>query len=246
MYLNSGGLLFGAGHESAGVTSTATSWFLAEGATGPYFDLFVLIANPGASDAQVRATYLLPGGSTFVKDYTVAANSRFNIWVDLEDPQLADTAVSTTIASTNGVGIIVERAMWWPGGPPTWYEAHNSPGATATGTRWALAEGELGGPNALETYILIANTSSFAGSARVTLLFEDGTTAVRTYPLDPNSRLNVAVAVELPEAAGRRFGALIESLGAARAQIVVERAMYSNAGGVVWSAGTDAYATRLQ
>ena len=35
-------------------------------------------------------------------------------------------------------------------------------------------------------------------------------------------------------------------LGADPAQIVVERAMYSSANGVVWSAGTNALATRLQ
>ena len=37
---------FAAGHGSAGVTAAATSWFLAEGATGAFFDLFVLLANP--------------------------------------------------------------------------------------------------------------------------------------------------------------------------------------------------------
>ena len=138
------------------------------------------------------------------------------------------------------------RARGWPGSSPTWHEAHNSPGATAAGTRWALAEGELGGPTDLETYILIANTSSAAGTARVTLHFEDGSASFRDYPLDPNSRFNVAVAAEFPEAAGRRFGAIIDSLGSPAAQIVVERAMYSSAGGVQWSAGTDAYATRLR
>ena len=45
-----------------------------------------------------------------------------------------------------------------------WTEAHNSPGATATGTRWALAEGEVGGPDGAETYVLIANTTSTAGT----------------------------------------------------------------------------------
>ena len=47
------GQLFAAGHESAGVTAPATSWFLAEGATGAFFDLFVLVANPSATAAQV-------------------------------------------------------------------------------------------------------------------------------------------------------------------------------------------------
>ena len=95
----------------------------------------------------------------------MAANSRFNIWVDYEDARLADTAVSTTVRSTNGVPIIVERAMWWPGWP-AWYEAHNSPGATTTGTKWALAEGEADAARNLETYILIANTSARRRTSR--------------------------------------------------------------------------------
>ena len=49
MYLDQPGRAFGAGHESAGVTAPATQWFLAEGATGSFFDLFILIANPQAS-----------------------------------------------------------------------------------------------------------------------------------------------------------------------------------------------------
>ncbi len=102
MYLDLPGQPFGAGHGGAGVTEPATEWFLAEGATGPYFDLFVLIANPGTSDALLEATYLLPDGTTVVKPYTVAANSRFNIWVDREGGRLTDTAVSTAIRSTAG------------------------------------------------------------------------------------------------------------------------------------------------
>ena len=46
MYLSRPDQPFAAGHESAGVTAPATSWFLAEGATGSFFDLFVLIENP--------------------------------------------------------------------------------------------------------------------------------------------------------------------------------------------------------
>jgi len=247
MYLDAGGITFGAGHESAGVVAPATSWFLAEGATGPYFDLFVLIANPTAADATVAATYLLPSGATIHRTYVVRANSRFTIFVDGEHPSLADTAVSTTITSTNGVGIIVERSMWWPGPTAaTWHEAHNSPGATMTGTRWALAEGEVGGARSAQTYILVANTSPTTASVRVTLLFEDGTNASKDFSIGANSRFSVPVAAEFPASANRRFGALVESLGAVPAQIVVERAAYSNTGLAIWAAGTNALAARLE
>jgi hypothetical protein len=245
MYLDLPGQTFGAGHESAGVTAPATQWFLAEGATGPFFDLFVLIANPGDTGASIEATYLLPNGTTVVKPYTVPATSRFTIWVDYEDPQLADTAVSTTIRSINDVPIIVERAMWWPDG--AWVEAHNSAGATATGTKWALAEGEVDTSRNLETYILVANTSATPADVKVTLLFEDGTTAEQAYAGIPaNSRFNVPVGGFFSQAAGKRFGAIVESVGTTPAQIVVERAMYWDAAGQHWAAGTNALATKLQ
>ena len=112
--------------------------------------------------------------------------------VDGEDPQLRDAAVSTIVTSTNDVPIVVERVMWWPAG--NWQEGHNSPGETTTGVRWGLAEGESGGPRGKATYILVANTSAFAGSARVTLLYEDATTAQRTVNLAAKSRVNVPVA----------------------------------------------------
>jgi len=45
---------------------------------------------------------------------------------------------------------------------------------------------------------------------------------------------------------GTRFSSVIESIGGTPAQIVVERAMYWNAGGVFWAAGSDLLATKLQ
>jgi hypothetical protein len=252
MYLTSQGRVFNAGHESAGVTAPARSWFLAEGATGPFFDLFVLVANPNAQAADVRVTYLLGDGRTFSKQMQAPANSRSNIWVDHESFDggatfpLADVAVSTTLQSTNGVPIIVERAMWWPGDFANWYEGHNSAGSVVTGTRWALADGEVGGTGQTETYVLIANVSATAGTARVTLMLEDGTSLGRDYALPANSRTNVAVGPDFGTAiTNRRFGVVVESIGQAPAQIVVERAMYSGAGGPQWRAGTNALATWL-
>jgi hypothetical protein len=253
MYMTTGGEPFGAGHESAGVTQAATSWFLAEGATGDFFDLFILIANPDPElAATVRATYLLTSGATLVKDYVVNAASRLTVSVDNEtfdgQPLLANAALSTVLTSTNGVPIVVERAMWWPGGAQgPWYEGHNSPGATATGRTWALADGESGGSAGASTYLLIANTSPVAASVRVTVFVEGGSPVERSYTVGANSRFNVDVGSEFGAAvANRRYGALVESLGTSPAAIVVERAMYSNAGGRLWAAGTNALATRIQ
>ena len=99
------------GHESAGVTAPATSWFLAEGATGAFFDLFILIANPndqrGDRDGRLPAARRAPCSP---RRYTSPANGRFTIWVDDEQipagsgvKPLANVAVSSAIRSTNGV-----------------------------------------------------------------------------------------------------------------------------------------------
>jgi Tol biopolymer transport system component len=244
-------LVFSAGHDSAAVPGPATQWFLAEGATGPYFDEFILVANPGDADASVQVRYLLGDGRVLTKSYDVRAESRFNIWVNEEEfpglgKALAEAAVSAVVTSVNDVPIVVERAMWWPRPSPFWMEAHASAGVTATGTTWALAEGESGGAAAHETYILVANTSAFPGTARVTLVYESGGSESVEVPLLPNSRTNVPAAPSwFPAVAGQRFGTLIESLGDTPAQIVVERAMYSDANAVHWAAGSNATGTRL-
>ena len=247
MYRSLGTQQFGAGHESAAVEAPSLQWFFAEGATGGYFDLFFLIANPNAQAATVEGRYLRDDGTVITRTYSVAPNSRFNVWVDHEAAELADTALGATFHVTNGVPVIVERAMWWPGESTTWQEGHNSFGATETGEKWGLAEGEVGGAAGLETYILLANTSSTPGVARVTLTFEDGTPQVtRDVGIGANSRANVPVAIDFPEAVGKRFGAVVESVGATPMQLVVERAMYGNSGGVKWAAGSSALGTKLR
>jgi hypothetical protein len=209
--------------------------------------LFYLIANPSTSDTRVDITYLLPDGGTITRVYPVAAQSRFTLWVDQEDTKLVDTAVSAIIESSNGVPIVVERSMWWPGpSPANWYEGHNSTGSTGTGFAWAMAEGEQGGNDSAETFVLVANTGDRTGRANVTLHFENGTIATRAIDLAPQSRTNVMISAVFPEAAGRRFGVVVESVGTAPQPIVVERASYASPGGMVWRDGTNARAARLR
>lgn len=250
MYLTRGTQTFTAGHASAGVTTPRLDWFLAEGATGPFFDEFVLLANPAASTASVLATFFLPDGRTLTKAYALPPKSRTTLWLDEETfsgqgKALANTAVSTKVSSQNGVPIVVERAMWWPGDASTWTEAHNSAGATETGPRWALAEGEVGGASQADTFVLLANTSTSAASVAVTLAFEDGSTAAKTFVVGGQSRFNVWVRTEFPQAANRRFGVLVEGTAGTPPQLVVERAIYANAGGLTWAAGTNALGMKL-
>jgi hypothetical protein len=116
--------------------------------------------------------YLLPNGTTVERSYQLAGNSRQTINVAFEASQLAATSLSTVVRSTNGVPIIAERSMWWPG--------------------------------------------ARAGSGLLPIFWGNATGS------EPH------------------YGAVFESLsvnGQPPAQIVVERAMYSGAMGIVWAAG---------
>jgi hypothetical protein len=232
---------FNAGHESAGVNRPATSWFLAEGATGSFFTTFVLLANPGKSDATATVTFLPEGGAAVTKTKLVPVGQRVTLNIAAEDPSLASGAVATAVQSTRP--ILVERAQYWPFTPDRWYEAHNSFGSTALGRKWGLAEGRVGGPEGYQTFILLANANQVdVAQVRITFLRTNGTTVIKTFTVNPASRLTVPVN-SLAELNNESVGALIEVTGGAG--IFVERAMYSNANGVMFAAGTNALATRL-
>lgn len=241
MYTTSHSTTFSGGHSVAGVRQPALTWYLAEGATGSYFDMYVLLANPTATAAVVRVSYLLPSGGSVERTYDVEPFRRTTIWVNHTDPALADTAVSMQVDVVNGVPIVAERTMWWPNrGPDAYYAGHASIGATRTARRWAFADGTVGSTPRRDQYLLIANPASTPTTVRVTLLFESDDPVWREWPVGPSSRMNVDVGVEFPEARERWFGAIVEAVDASGTEIMVERSMYEDRPGRPWGSGTNA------
>ncbi len=265
MYLTTGDRLFEAGHAGAAIATPGRRWVLAEGSTQAPLDTFILVANPGATPADVEVTYLLPDGTTRQKRYTVSASSRFNIWTNRETLAedsatllLPGTAFSAIVESVNDVPIVVERVTWW--GTPTWYEGHLSAGIADTGTEW-LAVGRGGWassvPNANDTYLLVANTSDRPGRVRVGLVFQYVDGPEETIDVLPRSRTTISLRRLFGDVLASydktRHGVLITSLPPADAapgtlppDIVVERASYWDSEGVFWSAGTSAAAVRVR
>jgi glucose/arabinose dehydrogenase len=247
MYLDTGAQIFGAGHGSLGVTAPSASWFFGEGATGTFFDLFLLLANPGNDRVTATVTYLLEGGQSVSEPITLEPRSRQGFHIDprtVGGVSLDNRSVAMRVTTAGG-GIIAERAMWF-GGPTAafWNEAHNSAGATAAVSRWVVADGENGGPQAAETFVLIANTAPTATTATIKVLRENAAPFTRSITLPAESRTNVRVHPEggfplLHE----RFAVVVA--GVTGAQLVVERSTYTNANGIVWSAGTNALGTEL-
>jgi hypothetical protein len=245
MYDTRNGVTFEAGHESAGVTAPARRWYFAEGATGAFFDQFLLVANPNDAAVDLQVTYLLPDGSRQERRHRVQGRSRYTIWVDQEGEALADTAVSTVVEAS--APVVVERSMWWPGTSATWREAHNTAGATASALRWAVGDGH--GRSLVDggaTYLLVANPTTSPALVRLTVLFGGGLPpATRTVHVGPSSRAGFSVGDLFPEAQGLACGTLIESVGPTPTPIIVERAMYADAPGQQWGTGTALLATPL-
>ncbi len=114
---------------------------------------------------------------------------------------------------------------------------------TAAGTRWGLAEGQTGRFEAANSYILLANNTNGPATVTIDFIREVDVPVTKTFTVPANSRFNVGIgpSTNVPELYEERFGAVVTSTAA----IVVERAMYWNANGEFWSAGTDATATAL-
>jgi hypothetical protein len=257
MYRTLGGRMFKAGHVSAGIAAPATDWFLAEGNAGDFFDFFVLVMNATGDAADLKVDLLLSDGSVITRGLTVAGNTRQTVWIDeIEQPEgsgvypfrTGATDLSVRVRSVNGVPIVVERAMWWPGNASTWYEAHGSAGASMTASRWIVADGEVGGEDGWETYVLVANTGAAAGTVRATLLFEGAVAPVVAgdVAVAGNSRTTLSLGQLLASAglADGRAAVLIEATGV-DLPLVVERAMYRSTAERLFEVGVNGLAMPL-
>ena len=241
MYFGSGAL-WDAGHESAGAPAPATDWYLAEGATGLFFETFILVANPSNAAADVTLTFLPEAGAPVTHIRQVPANGRITVNIEAEDGRLANrSAIGTRVTST--VPVVVERSQYWPWSPGQWYEAHNSFGQTEAATHWGLAEGRVGGAAGYKTYVMLTNAdATTTAQVAVKFLREGGAPVVKSFAIAPSSRLTIDVGgAQVPEITDGAFGVEIVS----SAPISVERAVYANANGQFWAAGTLAAATRL-
>jgi hypothetical protein len=131
MYWSGKALPWGEAHNSAGLTAPALTWDLAEGRIGGEhkFRTYILVANPGATSADVTVTYLRETGAPVVKTYSVAATSRLTIDTS-SVTELANESFGARITVTNHVPVIVERSMYWNANGVFW-----SGGSSGTGIR---------------------------------------------------------------------------------------------------------------
>jgi hypothetical protein len=245
MYQDQDGRSFAVGHNSPGIPASASTWFFAEGATGPAFDLSLTLVNPSPSTAAIRAFYRLSSGELVTRDHLVPPDGRTAISVGQEDARLANATISVSLESTNGVRFAAERTLRWAAPSATVQEAHHGAGASKAATAWGVAEGEVGGAADTNTVLTITNPTAVAAAARVTLLFEDGSTMAENADLPAVSRSTLSLADTFPTAAGNRFSILVQSLGDSPGGLFVEWCMYSRVNGTRFLPVMGAMATPL-
>jgi hypothetical protein len=228
--------LTGAASTAAGAPSVAVSWTteddswaigavsvhaastieytLAEGATGDFFDLDILLANPNTAPVPITLRFLKPDGTTVTQTRTLAPTSRTTILVD-SLAGLEASEVSTTVVAPGDLPIIVERTMRWG---PTGYGSHTEKAANGAETTWYFAEGSQG---FFHTFVLLANPGATQNRATVHYLVEGGTIVTKEYTLLPTSRLTIDAA-DIPELAYTSFGLKVTFTNPG----IAERAMY--------------------
>jgi YVTN family beta-propeller protein len=196
---------------------TTGTYYLAEGATGSFFDTDILLANPNAAAAPVTITFLRADGVSIVESRTLPPMTRMTIRAD-EIGGLEAATFSTAVVSTDAHPLVVERTMRWDA---TGYGAHTEKATAGAAPVWYFAEGAQG---FFSTYFLLANPQSTANTAHVTYFRENAPAIVRDYPLEPGSRKTVDASTDA-DLRDQAFGARItfDLPG------VAERAMYFGA-----------------
>jgi hypothetical protein len=193
-----------------------TKWYFAEGATGPSFEQDLLLANPSASTAQMRITFLRSVGDPVILTFDLPATTRKTIRVNTI-AGLEAAEVSTIVESLNAVPIVAERTLYWGGAAKR--GGHNETGIDMPRTEWYLAEGASG--PFFHSYVLLANPGDQDASATVQFFRDDGIVVTQTYSVPAKRRYTVDVN-GVPGMGTGSFGAKIMST----VPILVERAMY--------------------
>ena len=210
-------------------------WCLPAGGTkinGLNFETFVLIANPGSEDAQVEVEFVDDKGKINSHQKTVKARSRDT--VKMNDYVANDKEAVSTIVTSDGVPIICERSMYWPGGsgPAGWRGGHNTVGIGQAKKQWYLAEGST--QQGFDQFIHVLNPDESL-TAKVEIVFSDQNGVIKTVPKQMPRRTNWTVNVKDEVGARPQVATYVESKN--NVPIAVDRTMYWDAGGVKWVDG---------
>ena len=202
------------GHVSTGTELPSVKWYLAEGSTGWGFDEYVLVENPGRTDARVTLTCMTPGGAVPRPPVVVPANTRATFHLNA-----ALHGEDVSVEVTSDVGVVVERSMYWDRG--TGKAGHNQVGVPQARRQCFLAEGSTGW--GFDEWLLIQNPNPDPADVGIEYMTSSGPRPKDVFVLPANSRVSVHVNADVPgvDTSARVFSNL---------PVIAERSMYWHGG----------------
>jgi hypothetical protein len=210
------------GHTSRACEASST-WYFAEGYTGPGYDTYLLVFNPQSEEARVDLDLMTPGG-TIRKSLDVAPLSRRTFKLN---EILPNAEVAAALHADRPV--VAERAMYFDAGGRR--GGSDAAGVASPQRQWYFAEGYTGGE--FDEWLLLANPSDSTVTATATFLRDDGMTVQRELELGPYRRTTLHVD-EIPNLEEAQVSATVE---ASDPGVVAERAMYFNYQGSMGAVG---------
>jgi hypothetical protein len=145
------------GHDAVGATFTSNAWYFAEGYTGPGFDEWICVLNPGSSPAHLTFRFQTQTAGEIVPAVqTVPPYSRASFMANT----LLGGTYETSLLLESDLRVVAERPMYFdylgdPGAPKHWTGGHCVMGAMGLATDYYFAEGYTG--PGFDEYLTIQN-----------------------------------------------------------------------------------------
>ncbi len=232
MYFRYNGLWSG-GHVTAGVPAPSTGWYFAEGYTGPGFEEWITVFNPGDTDASLIFRFQTQELGELTKEGSVvAARSRASFFVN----DLAGTDLQLSLALEASDPVVAERSMYFDYAGRSgraWAGGHCVAGTTSLANRYYFAEGTT--RDGFDEWLSLQNPSDSPMDVTATYCFTSGslTPLKRSYKVEAGKRLTIYV----PDEVGSGLDVSVEL--ESEKPFAAERPIYFfyNGYGAYWSGG---------
>lgn len=139
-----------------GAPAPGTNWYYPDGVSAKGRTEHFEIYNPGREEAQVDVSSFLDRGAADPFNLTVAPGDRISLQIDKEARIPPNVGQSWTVASTNGVPVVVERLMEATSDSARLGVADTT-GAPEGARRWLFAAGSATSP--ADEYLIVFNPS---------------------------------------------------------------------------------------
>ena len=208
---------------TSGAVAPSNNWYFAEGCTREGFETWLLLANPGDTEALISVAMILEDGSLKTAGTALPPHSRQTIYVNQIIGEGHDVSISIKALKP----ICAERVMYfdyhgmWPGG-------HASSGLLQPRTTYLFAEGYTGA--GFEEWLTLYSPWGSVGEDGTDVildcLFQGGEEQSFKVHLDPNKRHTVNINQLVGE------GKNVSMELSASEPFLAERPMYFNYRGV--------------